>query len=75
MPRYFLNLKDGTDVVLDDDGAIYPDVAALQSAVLAAARDCVAQDVMGSGTIDCVCALTRKTTRARSFTASPSVRP
>jgi uncharacterized protein DUF6894 len=42
--RYFLNLVDGSEVLLDPDGIEMP-ASAVEHAVLTAARDCMAADV------------------------------
>lgn len=52
MPRYFLHLRDGSDVALDEEGTEYPDLAALRAAVLKSAHDCIAGDVIAKGVID-----------------------
>ena len=44
MPRYFMHLVDGVDVLLDPDGIEIPNGAIVQKA-LASARDCIAGDV------------------------------
>lgn len=44
MVRYFLHLRDGTDVFLDEEGVEYADRSSLEAAVLKAARDCIAGD-------------------------------
>jgi len=53
MPRYFMHLMDGKDVLLDPDGIeMLPE--AIVGAALLAARDCIAGDVK-SGKIDLHC--------------------
>jgi hypothetical protein len=53
MPRYFMHLMDGKDVILDPEGIeMRPDAVA--GAALLAARDCIAGDVK-SGKIDLHC--------------------
>lgn len=52
MARYYLHLRDGTDVALDDEGVEYPDLAALREVVLRSARDCIAGDAIDKGVID-----------------------
>jgi hypothetical protein len=44
MPRYFLHLRDSKDEVLDPEGVLMPPEAVV-GAALAAARDCMAEDV------------------------------
>lgn len=51
MPRFFLHLRDGTDVALDDEGSEHFDLDALKVAMLTEARDCIAGDVK-KGIID-----------------------
>jgi hypothetical protein len=51
MARYFMNLRDGTEEVLDEDGVEYTSLDALRKAVLAAARDVMSGD-MKDGVID-----------------------
>jgi len=53
MPRYFMHLRDGTDVVLDPEGVEMP-AEAVVGAALFAARDCIAGDVR-DGKIDLHC--------------------
>ena len=50
MRRYFSHLRDSTDEVLDPEGVELP-INALSDAALAAARDCMAGDVL-SGKLD-----------------------
>jgi hypothetical protein len=52
MPRFFLHLRDGTDVALDEEGTEYVDVNALRVAVLECARDCISGEVIAEGRID-----------------------
>jgi hypothetical protein len=51
MARYFLNLRDGTEELLDPDGIDYPSMEALRAAVLATVRDLMSGDVR-SGLLD-----------------------
>jgi len=51
MPRYFLHLRDGTDIALDEEGLEFADTDAFAAGVLASARDCIAGDAR-SGVID-----------------------
>lgn len=51
MPRYFLQLRDGTGQLLDPDGLEYADMDALRKAVLIGARDLIAADAI-RGEID-----------------------
>jgi hypothetical protein len=46
-----MNLRDGTEEVLDEDGVEYASLDALRKAVLAAARDVMSGD-MKDGVID-----------------------
>lgn len=52
MPRFFLHLRDGTDVALDEEGTDYADVKAMRDAVLHSALDVIAGDVLAKGQID-----------------------
>jgi hypothetical protein len=52
MTRYFLHLRDGTDLALDEEGADYRDLAALRATMLASARDIISGDVKTAGKID-----------------------
>lgn len=52
MSRYFMHLRDGLDVALDDEGIEYADLTSLRRAVLLSARDCIAGDALGKGVID-----------------------
>ena len=51
MARYFMNLRDGTEELLDPEGVDYSSLDALRKAVLAAARDLMSGD-MRSGIVD-----------------------
>ena len=51
MPRYFLHLRDGIDIALDEEGNDFSSIEDLQAAVLKSARDCIAGDAH-TGTID-----------------------
>ena len=51
MARYFMNLRDGTEELLDPDGVDYPSLDALRAAVLATVRDLMSGDLRG-GVID-----------------------
>jgi hypothetical protein len=46
MARYFMNLRDGTEELLDPEGAEYTSLDAMRTAVLTAVRDCIAGDVV-----------------------------
>lgn len=52
MPRYFLHLRDGTDVALDEEGTVHSNLDALRQAVREAACDCIAGDVTSRATVD-----------------------
>lgn len=52
MPRYFMHLRDRTDVAFDEEGIDYPDEEAMQRAALLCARDCIAGDAIANGAID-----------------------
>lgn len=45
MVRYFLHLRDGVDVALDEEGRLYEDDDELRVAAITAARDVMAEDV------------------------------
>lgn len=45
MARYYLHLRDGSDQVLDPDGAEFADMDALRKAALEAARDVMCCDL------------------------------
>ena len=51
MARYFMNLRDGTEELLDPEGVDCDSLDALRKAVLAAVRDLMSGDVRG-GLID-----------------------
>ena len=53
MPRYFMHLMDGKDVLIDPEGIEMPPEAVAGAALLAA-RDCIAGDVK-NGKIDLHC--------------------
>ena len=52
MARYFLHLRDGTEEVLDPEGVDYTDMEAVRRAVLAGARDVMANDLKSGGVLD-----------------------
>lgn len=51
MPRYFLQLRNDQNEMLDPEGSEYYDTGALDRAMLAGARDLIAGDVK-NGLID-----------------------
>ena len=51
MPRYYLHLRDSVDELLDPEGLELPDLEAVRTAVLLAARDMLAGDIR-QGLID-----------------------
>jgi hypothetical protein len=46
MPRYFLHLRDGHDVLLDEEGGEFTSVEQLRRAMVVTARDIIAGDVI-----------------------------
>lgn len=42
MPRFFLHIRDGDDLIEDPDGSVLPDVEAARAEALASARDILA---------------------------------
>ena len=51
MTRYFMNLRDGTEELLDPEGIEYESLDALRKAVLATARDLMCGDMV-AGVLD-----------------------
>lgn len=51
MARYYMQLRDGTEQLLDPEGIEYADLDGLRKAVLIAARDLMSADLKG-GVID-----------------------
>jgi hypothetical protein len=49
--RYYMQLRDGTDHLLDPDGIEYADLDELRKKVLVAVRDLISGDVM-NGVVD-----------------------
>jgi hypothetical protein len=49
--RYFLHLRDGTDVALDEEGLEFDTVASLSAGMIANARDLIKGDI-GRGLLD-----------------------
>jgi len=49
--RYYMQLRDGTDHLLDPDGIEYADIDVLKKKVLVAVRELISEDVKG-GVID-----------------------
>jgi hypothetical protein len=52
MTRYFLHLRDGTDELLDPEGAEFADMEAVKRAALAGARDVMGNEVKSGGVMD-----------------------
>jgi len=46
MARYYFNLHDGSDVLLDSEGCVLPDLAAAADMAVQAAREMLSADVM-----------------------------
>ena len=51
MPRYYMQLRDGSDEMLDPEGIEYANMDALKKKVLLAVRDLLSADVKG-GVVD-----------------------
>jgi hypothetical protein len=51
MARYFMNLRDGTEELLDPEGAEYESMDALRKSVLVAVRDLMCGDMV-AGVLD-----------------------
>ena len=51
MTKYFMNLRDGTEELLDSEGCEYESLDALRKAVLATARDLMCGDIV-EGVLD-----------------------
>lgn len=51
MAHYYMQLRDGTDQLLDPEGIEHADLDALRKSVLLAVRDLISEDVKG-GVID-----------------------
>ena len=54
MPRYFLHLRNGSDELIDAEGAELPDVDALKTWVMCTVRDLLAGDIK-TGLVDLRC--------------------
>ncbi|MDB5645823.1 hypothetical protein [Methylobacterium sp.] len=52
MPRYFLNIRDGADVIEDLEGSILPDIEAACREAVAAARDILAEKLRAGEVMD-----------------------
>lgn len=52
MSRYFLHFRDGTDETLDPEGSFFDDLEQLRAAVLAGARDVMANELKSGGILD-----------------------
>jgi hypothetical protein len=50
--KYFMNLRDGTEELLDPEGVEYVSLDALRKAVLATVRDLMSNDMKVGGVID-----------------------
>lgn len=51
MPRYFLHLRDGTDIALDKEGSEFDSIEALRLSMIRSARDLMTGDVV-KGEVD-----------------------
>ena len=51
MARYYMQLRDGSDHILDPDGIEYADIDELKKKVLIAVRELMSEDIKG-GVID-----------------------
>jgi hypothetical protein len=51
MPRYFFDLHNDIDAI-DDEGKVFPDLAAVKANVLAEAREMIQASVAETGRID-----------------------
>ena len=51
MPRYYMQLRDGSDHLLDPDGIEYADIDELKKKVLIAVRELMSEDIKG-GVVD-----------------------
>jgi hypothetical protein len=52
MPRFYLHLRDHSDELLDPDGCEFIDLDAVRRAVVASARDVLANEIKSGGLID-----------------------
>jgi hypothetical protein len=52
MPRYFLNIRDGADVIEDLEGSILPDIEAACREAVVAARDILAEKLRAGEVMD-----------------------
>jgi hypothetical protein len=52
MRRYFLHVRDGTSVIIDDQGIELPDLGAARQEALAAARQIMSQAVLKGEPLD-----------------------
>jgi hypothetical protein len=50
--RYYMQLRDGKEQLLDPDGIEYADLDALKKKVLIAVRELISEDIKGGGVID-----------------------
>lgn len=51
MPRFYMQLRDGSEELLDPDGLEYADIDGLKKKVLVAVRELISEDVK-SGVVD-----------------------
>lgn len=52
MPRFFLNIRDGADLIVDPEGSVLPDVEAACREALYAARDILAERIRAGDVVD-----------------------
>ncbi|KQO49357.1 MULTISPECIES: DUF6894 family protein [unclassified Methylobacterium] len=55
MPRFYLNIRDGDDLIEDQEGSVLVDVDAARLEALASARDILAELVRAGRLVDGQC--------------------
>ncbi len=52
MPRFYLNIRDGEDLIEDPEGSDLPDLAAARAEALSAARELLAERLKAGGVVN-----------------------
>ena len=55
MPRFYLNIRDGDDLIEDQEGSVLVDVAAARLEAMASSRDILAELVRAGRLVDGQC--------------------
>jgi len=51
MPRFFLHVRDGVDLITDPDGSCFPDIGSARAEAILSARELMSQSILGHACI------------------------